>query len=106
MATTHQPEIIQAIIRERVGDWKPAPFSWPHDSFMNEPWGYAIHEASVGAWNKEDRQTECAKFLLEWATVENITNAISESKYPIEVPFYDDGEDGDDEVRQELEETK
>jgi hypothetical protein len=72
------PDEIQAIIRERVGKWQPRIFSWPHDSFMNESWGYAIHAASVGAWNAEGRQTDCKEFLLKWATPENIATALLE----------------------------
>lgn len=70
------PEEIQRIIRERVAAYKPAIWSWPHDTFMNEPWGYAIHQASVGAWNDEGRETECVQFLLDWATTENIEIAV------------------------------
>lgn len=72
-----KPEEIQKIIRERVASYKPGIWSWPHDSFMNEPWGYAIHQASVGAWNDEGRVTDCVQFLLNWATVENIAAALA-----------------------------
>ena len=75
-----QSNEIQRIIRERVTAHKPGIWGWPHDSFMNEPWGYAIHEASVGAWNQEGRQTDCVEFLLAWATLENIESALA--KYP------------------------
>jgi hypothetical protein len=68
---------IQTMIRERVGNWKPRFYSWPHDSFMDQTWGYAVHEGSVRAWNAEGRQTECVKFLLDWATIENIEAAIA-----------------------------
>lgn len=70
------PQKIQSIIRERVDKWEPRMWSWPHDTFMAEPWGYAIHAASVAAWNAEGRKTPCVEFLLNWATIENIEVAL------------------------------
>lgn len=70
---THQ---IQSIIRNRVSKWEPRIWAWPHDTFAGEPWGYAIHAASVGAWNAEGRLTPCVEFLLAWATIENINAAL------------------------------
>jgi hypothetical protein len=69
---------IQRTAIDRVERWEPGIWSWPHDSFMNYEWGYALHEASVKAWNEENRQMDCKKFLLGWlADVSNIEKAIS-----------------------------
>ena len=71
------PEQIQTMIQTRVSAWEPRLWSWPHDTFMEQPWGYAIHEASVKEWNAEGRQTDCVAFLLAWNTIENIEAAIT-----------------------------
>jgi hypothetical protein len=72
------PVEIKKLIHGHVGSWQPRIWSWPHDSFMHQPWGYAVHEASFRAWNAEERKTDCVKFLLEWATEENIEAAIND----------------------------